>query len=929
MPLGADILPASDASELIDFTCATPWERLALDIELELRGWGLQDGQRPGATVTKEDQYPETNRARSPLEPQPITSTVVKLGDKTLWMELRSHHPTDIWEAHPLERLLGVSECILLTAETPDGIAADDGSDAAVLLSAMAVASSASSCAVPVIVPVGRPSSLRFIGRQLHPHHIRFSCDYTYQLTDDYTHIAGLLKLFQNKRTSAKHLYPPPLNDASITAKFIYEWTDFSFKLAPTPGSFASDRRLNAEQARALSQSDPIRKIRVTAMWDTFSASTLQRNAVLAGLPASTATKLRLSPAVDLLEAIASSQIPSSRIPATAPSLSILRLTQNASNLAHSSNPAAPLPVVDVRRNRRRKKKTNGEDGSSPAASYPDQLQGNPSTQTHNVSAPVALDDFLVQVGEYVAAAAVQDDSIDEQFLTSSVAALFEMDLGRGIMADVVDALGPNAAETTVLERLARLIGASETVNGASKLWNLFLDGVEVHWEHQWIICGVPFNAEDGPNHDESLITQKLQMINCCVERRRREATRMYEAEGRKRNDDRGRKSLLEGVELVGGGDGSKSSSQCATEVWEPHVQPHPLVTRDMVEEELQRMVLRAESSEKGEVLEAKRQSLTLKSDMMAFKAANPTASMADFVRWFSPSDWVPRHDACSSNEDSDTCSPANRQIEHARNTELPPMKLGDQNRPTEKALPASSATAAHQSRRGRLSARMARKGNVWEELWQQAEELPASQQLPLFDAAAHGGKALGDLRAMPMTQVLLHLAAIQGNNAVALLDRAFSRTPTLPNVRKQIDGARQAVREVCATLKLNHSDVVEIGRVAAAVDRVAGAEHTGLIATSVFTKLPPVDGLGHVVDCLACGGYADVVHERERELISRMAGLDDGGWRSVLLPEVREFVITGNDHDERGENMTDRMYARLSRDEFRVAFRLGLDYSV
>lgn len=928
MPVGADILPASDAAELIDFTCSTPWERLALDIELELRGWGLQEGQRPSATVAKEDQCSETNRSSSPLEPQPITSTVVKLGAKTLWMELRSHLPSDIWEAHPLERLLGVSECILLTAESPDGIAADDGSDAAVLLSAMAVASSACSCALPVIVPVGRPSSLRFIGRQMHPQHIRFSCDYTYQVTDDYTHLAGLLKLFQNKRTSAKHLYPPPLNDASITAKFIYEWTDFSFKLAPIPGSFASERRLNAEQALALSQSDPIRKIRVTAIWDKFSASALQRNAVLAGLPASTATRLRLSPAVDLLEAIASSQIPSSRVPATAPALSILRLTQNASNLVHSSNPAAPLPVVDVRRNSRRKRKSHGE-GGPPAAPRSDQLEDIAPPQTHNTSAPVALDDFLVQVGEYVAAAAVQDDSIDEQFLTSSVAALFEMDLGRGIMADVVDALGPNAAETTVLERLARLIGASETVNGASKLWNLFLDGVEVHWEHQWIICGVPFNAEDGPDHDASLITQKLQMINCCVERRRLETKGLQQAAEGKTDGEKGRKSLLEGVELVGGCDSDKSSSRCGTGVWEPYVQPHPLVTRDMVEEELQRMVLRAESSEKGEVLEAKRQSLTLKSDMMAFKAANPTASMADFVRWFSPSDWVPRHDASTSFDDSDTCSPVKRQVEHTRSTELPPMKLGDQTRQVEKAPSASRTTAAHQSRRGRLSARMARKGNVWEELWQQAEGLPASQQLPLFDVAAHGGKALGDLRAMPMTQVLLHLAAIQGNNAVALLDRAFARTPILPNVRKQIDGARQAVREVCATLKLNQSDVVEIGQVAAAIDRVAGAEHMGLIATSVFTKLPPVDGLGHVVDCLACGGYADVVHERERELISRMAGLDDGGWRSVLLPEVREFVITGGGHDERGENMTDRMYARLSRDEFRVAFRLGLDYSV
>ena len=43
--------------------------------------------------------------------------------------------------------------------------------------------------------------------------------------------------------------------------------------------------------------------------------------------------------------------------------------------------------------------------------------------------------------------------------------------------------------------------------------------------------------------------------------------------------------------------------------------------------------------------LRAKLQSLSLKSDMEAFKAANPGCAFADFVRWHSPRDWVPSDD--------------------------------------------------------------------------------------------------------------------------------------------------------------------------------------------------------------------------------------------------------------------------------------------
>ena len=49
-----------------------------------------------------------------------------------------------------------------------------------------------------------------------------------------------------------------------------------------------------------------------------------------------------------------------------------------------------------------------------------------------------------------------------------------------------------------------------------------------------------------------------------------------------------------------------------------------------------------------GAELRAKMQSASLLSDMESFKAANPGAILADFVRWHSPRDWEESQDGKS-----------------------------------------------------------------------------------------------------------------------------------------------------------------------------------------------------------------------------------------------------------------------------------------
>jgi hypothetical protein len=79
---------------------------------------------------------------------------------------------------------------------------------------------------------------------------------------------------------------------------------------------------------------------------------------------------------------------------------------------------------------------------------------------------------------------------------------------------------------------------------------------------------------------------------------------------------------------------------------------------------------------------------------MEAFKAANPTSTLEDFVKWHSPKDWIP---------DDST-------LESGRTY-------------------------------GKLSSRMIDPDNLWQALWKKARTVPARRQSPLFDFQAEGEK--------------------------------------------------------------------------------------------------------------------------------------------------------------------------------------------
>ncbi|KAJ2785234.1 hypothetical protein H4R18_000685 [Coemansia javaensis] len=137
--------------------------------------------------------------------------------------------------------------------------------------------------------------------------------------------------------------------------------------------------------------------------------------------------------------------------------------------------------------------------------------------------------------------------------------------------------------------------------------------------------------------------------------------------------------------------------------MWIPKIQMQPVLTDDMLRER-ETILMSFGTSTEGARQRARLQCAELISDMESFKAANPRCSLADFVRWHSPRDWV---------------------------------------------VPEGAAEME-----GRLSVRMASggaDGNLWQKLWAEARRVPADRQRLLFDHEVEAEKALHHLEGTPV----------------------------------------------------------------------------------------------------------------------------------------------------------------------------------
>ncbi|CAM6097290.1 unnamed protein product [Calypogeia fissa] len=341
------------------------------------------------------------------------------------------------------------------------------------------------------------------------------------------------------------------------------------------------------------------------------------------------------------------------------------------------------------------------------------------------------------------------------------------------------------APPDSFVAKLAELMGGMKSEQRMAEFWMEVVAELRRRWFTGEPIPRMPVDAS--PDLHYCSLHQQLQLINCCIARRKRRASilaSLPEAQlrGFEQWDDSQMSLETSGSPPAAAGDMSPTQSQstelCAKlkdgrlvlrlgadypadglrmletgePIYSPLTQESPLFTEDSIRE-AEELVLRTGSVGAG--------CSHLLSDMQAFKAANPGCILEDFVRWYSPPDW--REDPESGLNQGTISEDSNG----------------------ETGMEATGTEA-----RGYLSARMQCKGNLWQELWASARPIPAVRQSPLFDEELAGESTLDALENLPPCELYKQLftAAFSVGYAIAEGSEAAKQDPLMTCLREFSD---------------------------------------------------------------------------------------------------------------------------------------------
>ncbi|XP_028991028.1 rab3 GTPase-activating protein catalytic subunit isoform X2 [Betta splendens] len=334
-------------------------------------------------------------------------------------------------------------------------------------------------------------------------------------------------------------------------------------------------------------------------------------------------------------------------------------------------------------------------------------------------------------------------------------------------------------------------------LRAVAHLWQEFILELRYRWENNYLICGL---SGGPPDLRCCLLHQKLQMLNCCIERKRSrdEARKVLEGSEKERRVSSGSRSRPDSAtaRTLGSTSTKEASPGKSWESWsdsedeffecfsdqgeveappadeqkdgsktkaEGRLQPYnnmtllkspellyiPItqepapMTEDLLEEQSE-VLAKLGTSAEGSHLRARMQSACLLSDMESFKAANPGCVLEDFVRWYSPRDYV-----------------------------------------EEEVVDEKGHTVVE----GKLSTRMMIPGNMWVETWQTARVVPARRQKRLFDDTKEAEKVLHYLAVQKPADVTRHLLPCIFHSAILKLKEEES-VEDVPSVKKSLQQA-------------------------------------------------------------------------------------------------------------------------------------------
>lgn len=422
--------------------------------------------------------------------------------------------------------------------------------------------------------------------------------------------------------------------------------------------------------------------------------------------------------------------------------------------------------------------------------------------------------------------------------------------------------------------------------------------------------------------------------------------------------------------------------------VYVPHTQDHGWMTEDMIREQ-EDILASLGSSAEAQQIRARMQSATLLSDMQAFKAANPGAVLEDFVRWYSPADWIEQPEdkaklhidhvtemwakekATRAEKQSADLAKAEAETEHSSGTKAvgddeeeekseeksedesedeeekeeeeereidddEPQEESDEARPrvttkkvnAKKAAERKSATAEDEEGVrywplddaeglvGHLSQRMQMPGNLWRQVWREAQPLAIREQKLLFDHVREGEKVLHLLETISPTAFMEQMFGV-------MLTMIYNSLVCLPAAK--LPTVRRALAELHGFLEKVEPEEIKAEEREALYSRVYKVENLLARAMSLLAKLEDQDAL---VDGLLSEAEVDLREESQREVALHLFSTDDE-IAGLYEPDAREFILrctTPRPLAGGSRTVGHRLYALLTDSEFRVATAISAD---
>ncbi|XP_051938960.1 rab3 GTPase-activating protein catalytic subunit [Hippocampus zosterae] len=792
--------PESEVFEITDFTTASEWERFVSRVEEVLNEWKLTGNSTRKLSKEKADFSNGTWEEKS--QEINFVDFTFSMTHYALVQDNENDTNTELEEApfpfamqdllctkndfppraHCLVRWYGIREFVVISpGSNVEAIISE--SKCNLLLSSISVSLVNSGCQVPMFVQIQQKWRRLYSGEcQGHGVHTEFEMVHLRKVPSQYNHLSGLLDIFKTK--TGYTIYPlPPINVAIRFTYILQDWQQHSWPLQPPDFDNLLGGEVGVEEIGRLpfgACEETISELHLSITWPELTEGTVLDNDVYSDLDPLHAPHWALR--------IKTVEHPQCLLGDLLTDLFKLRGRKEtteeilgrgsaeeegkdgniSSALSRLTEPTAPvliskLSVSSMVHNARR------------------------HIQRHrlNDESPLGIEE-LNCILQYLFPDAGMDKTENQSAQPNSY--------GKSQKDQNTDDLFiqlKSAPVESLTHRLALCMCLVNFYHGGLRavayLWQEFVLELRYRWENNYQICGV---QEELPDLRCCLLHQKLQMLNCCIKRKQARDNicntpeRSSETASQNIHQPTQFTATASSSQITAGSPGKSLDSwsdseeeffECLSDqgdtetpsmrrekdgsktraegrmhpcngmtllnsselLFIPVTQEPAPMTEDLLEEQSE-ILAKLGTSAEGAQLRARMQSACLLSDMESFKAANPGSVLEDFVRWYSPRDFL------------------------------------------EEIVNETSQTVL----KGQLSPRMKVPGNIWVETWENAKAVPAHRQRRLFDDTREAEKVLHFLEVQKPADLSCHLLPCIIHAAILKLkeEEAFENIPSVKN---------------------------------------------------------------------------------------------------------------------------------------------------